>query len=733
MFALDVSDAASTAAFCLLALLTVVALAWGPRLHAVRDRRPWRLIAAACVAFAVGAALRPVALDLPGGQQALADAFTVPGYVLTTVGLVLLARPRRRTVDVHAVTDGLMVTVSAAMLAVTFLAVPAATVPGRPLWLTVLAALYPVLDVVLVMLLVYLVFTRRAASRSFVLLALAMGALLAGDLGYAVVGREGVLIAPHAVDVLFAVSYLCLGAAALDPSVRSFESAPARSVQAWSPGRLVLLACAFSVPPVVLLVGTPSLPARATLSLGSALILGLILLRSTSAVRRFSESQRVFRHQATHDSLTGLPNRTAVVEQLAELLAGPRAAEVQVLFLDLDGFKLVNDSWGHDVGDELLVAAAVRLRSCVPADGLVARAGGDEFLVVLASPDRCAGTRVAERVLRSLDEPFRLSASEVVVSASVGVASSGAAGSTPEALIRDADTAMYRAKAAGRHQVVVFEAAMREAVRSRVELELALRHAVGAGQLHLHYQPVVRLGDGHVVAVEALLRWRHPVLGDVAPGAFIPLAEETGLIVEIGDRVMHEGLRQLASWREARPWHRLALSVNVSARQLREPGFAQRVRDLLAECELEAGLLCLEVTESVVVDDAPHVAENLAGLHADGVRLSIDDFGTGYSSLSYLRRLPVSEVKVDRSFVSGLGGDDGDAEIIRATVAMAHALGLEVVAEGVEKPQQADRLVALGVDRAQGYLFGRPAPADEVLAPAGAAPGVLSLAQVDDR
>lgn len=635
LFAAAPSDAASTAAFALLGVLTVAALLVGPRVHQVADRRPWTLIALACLLFGAGAAVRPVAVELPGVQQALADVLVVPGYLLTAAGLFLLLQVRRSGLDLHALIDGLVVTTGAAMLAVAFLAVPAAAVPGRPRWLSVLAALYPVFDVVLVMLLVYLAFTRRNSSRSFVLLALAVGALLLGDLGYAIVGREGRLIAPHAVDVLFAVAYLCLGAAALDPSVRSFATAPARSVQAWSTGRLLVLGAALAATPAVVLVDAESPAARAVLAAGSALVLVLTVVRATSAVRDYALSQKVFRHQATHDPLTGLPNRAAVVERLSELLAGPSAERVQVLFLDLDGFKLVNDSWGHEVGDELLVAVASRLRACLPVKATVARAGGDEFLVVLDDAEAAAGERLAECMLHELREPFRLSVSEVVVSASVGVSMAATTGTySPDALVRDADTAMYRAKAGGRQRFVVFEPAMREAVRSRVEMELALRHAMASDQFRLHYQPIVAMSGRRILGVEALLRWRHPVLGDVPPSRFVPLAEETGLIVDLGDWALREGLRQLATWRATWPGWWISLSLNVSGRQLRDAGFAERVRDVLVAEGVEPGLLCIEVTESVVVENDPHVAGNLAQLNHDGVRLSIDDFGTGYSSLA---------------------------------------------------------------------------------------------------
>ena len=733
VYLLDLSDAVSSICFALLALGTVGAVLVAPRLHHLRRALPWRLVAAGCVAFCVGATLRPLAQDAEGVVQALPDLFTVPGYVLTAAGMVTLFDLGLKALDVHAMADGVIVALGAAMVAVTFLALPAAQIPGRPAWLAVLAALYPVFDVLLLLILVQIAFTRRTRYVSFRLIAVCLAFLFAGDTGYAVIGRSGQLVGPHWLDGLFAVGYLALGLAALHPSATLLATSETVHIQAWSRSRLALLVPALAVPSVVMLVDGAALRTRITLATGAALIVAALVVRSVAAVHGYARSQEVFRHQATHDALTGLPNRTLLAELLDEALTAARrrptvqpGARTHLLFLDLDGFKLVNDSWGHDLGDELLLAVAERLVDCTPDGATVARIGGDEFLVALLSQtDDRAGERLADVLLDRMRHPFRLSLTEVIITTSVGVALSEVDGSsTADSLIGDADTAMYRAKAAGRQQWAVFDPSMRAAVRSRVELELALRHALVDGQLEVHYQPVVRLSDESVDAAEALLRWHHPVLGQVGPSDFIPVAEESGLISELGDWVVQRALDQVLAWRAHPGRERMSVSVNVSGRQLRDPEFATRVGEALARRGLDGAALCVEITESAALEDTVTVAGNLDRLHAGGVRLAIDDFGTGYSSLSYLRRLPLDEVKIDRSFVAGMGAHEEDAEIVRAAVAMAHALGLTVVAEGVETTAQRDRLRLLGVDRAQGWLFGRPGPGDAL--PRGAGSNVLS-------
>jgi diguanylate cyclase (GGDEF)-like protein len=422
-------------------------------------------------------------------------------------------------------------------------------------------------------------------------------------------------------------------------------------------------------------------------------------------------------HVAVHDTLTGLPNRVLLADRLEQGLrrTARTASSVAVLFIDLDRFKFVNDSRGHAVGDELLVAVGERLRSVVRSHDTVARFGGDEFVVVCEDDHAAAqAARIAERIAEVLRDPVLTDGQEVFLGASIGIAVADSATDSPESLLRDADAAMYRAKERGRNRCEFFDAVMRTEAVARLETQSALHRAVERDELRLHYQPVVDLASGAVCGVEALVRWARPHHGLVGPGDFIPLAEETGLIVPIGKWVLEEAARQVARWQEARPGQSLTVNVNLSAAQLRQPDLIDSVAAVIAAHRIDPGSLCLELTESTFMEEADGHGAALAALKALGVNLAMDDFGTGYSSLTYLKRFPVNMLKIDQAFVGGLGRDTSDTAIVRSVIDLAHALGLTVVAEGVETADQAAHLRRLGCDLAQGYHFARPLPPDEL-------------------
>ncbi len=426
-------------------------------------------------------------------------------------------------------------------------------------------------------------------------------------------------------------------------------------------------------------------------------------------------------YQAQHDPLTDLPNRSLFLEFLQLALARTRRRHdtFAVLFLDLDRFKVVNDSLGHDAGDELLVALGRRLRGVVRPGDTVARFGGDEFTVLCddlpLSSARDYATDVAERLLQTIRRPFLLDGEEQFLSASIGIALAGPGTERPEGLLRDADAAMYRAKERGKDRWELFDELMRATARERHETENALHRALERAELRVHYQPVVSLHDRSCIGAEALVRWAHPDRGLLEPAQFIDLAEETGLIVPVGRWVIEEACRRSLEWR-AEHGPGFVVSVNLSSRQLSNPDLAEHVRSALDETGADAAGLCFEITENVLMDDAEAAMGAITALKRLGVGLSIDDFGTGYSSLGYLKRFPVGAVKVDRSFIDGLGSDSEDSAIVAAVIGLGHALGLTVIAEGVETDRQLSELAALGCDAAQGYLFARPGPGADVAA-----------------
>ena len=436
--------------------------------------------------------------------------------------------------------------------------------------------------------------------------------------------------------------------------------------------------------------------------------------------RRAAELRRM----AFHDVLTGLPNRALLAERLEEALvrAAHRHCTVALFYLDLDNFRVVNESLGHQAGDDLLVQVATRLTNCIQdvdaggvgARATVARLGGDEFVVLV---DQVAGEAnaesLAERLTGALREPFQVAGHEVVATASIGVAMTSPGRDRPEALLRSADLALYRAKANGKNGHALFDLSLETHAIQRLELERDLRLALERGEFRVFYQPLIRLETGRITGWEALVRWEHPTRGLISPAAFIPIAEETGLIVPIGQWVLEEACRQARRWHELFPDEPArTMSVNLSARQFAHPRLVDDIHRALRSARLDARQLVLEITESVVMQDAAAAVATLHELKALGIRLAIDDFGTGYSSLAYLKRFPVDVLKIDRSFIEGLGQDAQDGAIVESVLVLAKSLGLGVTAEGIETPRQRLRLEQLGCDVGQGYLFGAPRSAE---------------------
>jgi diguanylate cyclase (GGDEF)-like protein len=422
------------------------------------------------------------------------------------------------------------------------------------------------------------------------------------------------------------------------------------------------------------------------------------------------------------DPLTGLPNRVLFLDRLERLVQRartPGGANFAVFFLDVDRFKLINDSLGHVAGDELLINLARRLETSLRASDTVsrfdgeltlARLGGDEFTILLDGVRTASDAQaVADRLLSVVSQPFSLQGRDIFTSLSIGIVMSAPRYERGEDMVRDADTAMYRAKALGKARCEIFDTSMLAAVEQRLQLESDLRHALARNELRVYYQPIVTLSEGRLCGFEALLRWHHPTQGVISPDAFIPVAEETGLIVPIGNWVLHESCRQMRAWdREFPEYEHLMINVNLSARQCMEPNLVRDVTRILTETGLAATRLKLEITEGVVLENSDSVVEILTELRTLGVQLGLDDFGMGYSALSYLPRFPFQTLKIDRSFVNGMAGEGGNTEIIRAIVSLAAGLAMNVTAEGVETEEQLGRLKDLACEFGQGFYFYKP-------------------------
>jgi diguanylate cyclase (GGDEF)-like protein/PAS domain S-box-containing protein len=448
-------------------------------------------------------------------------------------------------------------------------------------------------------------------------------------------------------------------------------------------------------------------------------------------ITRRQAAEEQLRHQALHDTLTGLPNRAMFLQLLQDALANVRQTSQRpfaVLFLDLDHFTMVNDSLGHLAGDHMLTTTAQRLEECLRSQDIVARFGGDEFVILLdnISTDTEAAL-LAERIQRAINQPVQFQEYEMGVSASIGIALSARAYEHPDHLLRDADAALYWAKTMGQSRYAVFDTTMHTHALERLHLDAALRRALEQHELRVHYQPIVSLEHGEIVGFEALVRWYHPQRGIVSPGAFIPIAEETGLIVPLSWFVLREACRQTVAWqRRYAEQHDLTISVNLSGKALMRVDVVDQLRRILEETGLDARSLKLEITENVMVDHAETTIDTLRRLRELGVSLGIDDFGTGYSSLRYLHRFPIQTLKIDRSFIDRLCMDAESAAIVQSIVMLSHALQIELVAEGIETEQQLAALHELHCEYGQGYLFARPldSAAAEALLTTWAAPAV---------
>ncbi len=721
VFTADPTGWLGVAAYVVICLGTSAALARGLVAHRPRHRLPWLLLASAPLLGAAGMALRLVLGGTASGPLAFVpDLLTIPAYLLLIAGLLSVVASRRGASAGSAVDGGLM-GLAALMLSWTLLIRPLLVETDLPVTIKILNGLYPALSATVLFIAALLVMTDVARVKAAWGLLGGMLALLVGDVLYAAAAAAGMPMVPMvAANVAYCLAYGLVGAAGLDPSMVALVTpAPGNQrVRGYGNGRFAAVAVALLVPAVV--VGSRPLAGvvERTIMAGLLCTVGvLVLVRTATAVNRHAASERRLAEQARRDALTGLPNRFHLSAHLEEVIARARTEGrgLAVLFLDLDEFKTVNDTWGHPTGDVLLREVGSRLSAQVRRGELVARVGGDEFVIVAEDvADEADAVALARRLLEAFDTEVDLGVTRVGVGASLGVVVTQPAvlPVTAEDLLRDADTAMYRAKDDSDGSCVVFAESMRVELTERLRLENDLRDALTLGEITLHYQPIVDLDTGSTTGFEALMRWTHPERGSVRPDVFIPVAEETGLIAELGRWAIEEAGARLREW-SLEFGGPLSMSVNLSPRQMHDPELVPTVARVLAGLPLPPSSLALEITETSLIEDATGTADAIFALKDLGVRLSADDFGTGYSSLAYLRRYPFDQVKVDRSFVAGLEAGGDDEVIVAAVLSMARALSLTTVAEGVETAYQRDRLAELGAHSGQGWLFARALPAEQ--------------------
>ncbi len=683
-----------------------------------RLQTAWRVLSLASLVYFAGDVTWS-GYELAGASPypSLADAFYLAFYPLMLWGLLSFPVARRGGDHVRLALDLAVVVIGASAVVVYVVLGPNAVAGGSSALQTAFSIAYPVGDMVLLIGLAWVLLRQSIPSARRALAFMAGGLLLyvAGDLVYGYMTLHSGYQSGDRVDLLYmaALGFVAVAATAQEPVARPQRLAqgPTREQIGWLPYTAVAVGFA------VLLVSQrdhaffPDL----TLILIAIVLAALVAARQFFAQRDLLGAQGMLRHQALHDALTGLPNRTLVLDRAEQVLARARrqSTPVAALYIDIDGFKHVNDSFGHAAGDELLKAVAARLKGVVRDGDTVGRIGGDEFVVVLDSPTLDAGPElVLERILEVLRQPVavsQLGERSLVVTASIGLAMGQRA--SADQLLRDADLALYEAKATGKDRYVLFESAMQTVAQDRLLLEMDLREALERDELFLQYQPTFDLQSRAIFGVEALIRWRHPRRGVVAPDEFIPIAEQTGLIVPIGHWVLREACRQAASWHRA--GHAVGIAVNVSPRQLERDDFIDDVREALAETGLDAAMLTLEITETTLMR-APDTAARLQRLKDLGLRLAIDDFGTGYSSLAYLRQFPVDALKIDRSFISGNAGSTESVALIHTLVQLGKSLGLQTLGEGIEDHEQLRRLQDEHCDLGQGFLLARPLDARDV-------------------
>lgn len=683
---------------------------WRAPRRAGGDRRAWQLLALGLACWYAGDLFWDSYAFLGRERPAvsIADVWYLAGYPALAAGIGRMVACRAPGEHREGLLDGLAFAAAAVVASWQFLIVP--NTEGASLGQAVVWGAYPIGDLLLLAAASWLVLTpgRRGTPTAMVVAFLVV--TLVADVAYMVIPLHwpGASLAPF--DAVYLLSYVTLALAATHPDADELTEAAPPSSHRMHPARVVLLGVALVTAPFMAVVSTKgeSVGGEALLVVASVACAAIVLARFTIAVRQREAAHEELARRASRDELTGLHNRPVLMDRAARTLDHARSTGrmVGVLYVDIDRFKAVNDTWGHDVGDAVLRETARRLRAAVRDADTIARVGGDEFVVVLQDVSGVAEVEAAaERIRELLAAPLEVGNVTATLSASVGV-TIGPGASEVERLLRDADVAMYRAKQRGRNRTERYDEALHELLARRAEIEAGLRRAIAADELRVHYQPIVDVSNGTVHGFEALMRWQRPGVGMVEAGSFIDIAEESGLVVPMGKWVLDAACRQLARWNaEAPRLVPLWVAVNVSPRQFAAGDFADGVERALMGAGTRPEHLVLEITESMLVHDFEHTTSQLERLRALGVRIAVDDFGTGYSALAYLRQFPIDIVKLDRHFLAEIDTVAARDTMVGAVIQLAHTLGHVVVAEGVEERHQADALAQMDCDFAQGFHF----------------------------
>ena len=702
------------------AITCLVVAVFGIVIGLIAHKAPTSVAALAGLTAAAIFAARIIENDSSSSHSLATESLFLASQILLVLGLVFSIRRRLTGQVANVLADGLIVGIGAWLIVWVYLVQPSLGITGNSASFTTIRSLSLGVAMIVLFLLVTLLFSQTVPSPANAFVGIAIALSLTGLILRAVVSRGDVSFSTATLDAPLLMAVALVGAGFIHPTIRHIAEGGTHTVPPALMTRLLTTTSSLIAPIIILAIDKPANIQDITVRTITACILAAVVMsRVVQSVRQNANTQEQLVKNALTDSLTGLPNRVLMLQHIESAMRSSWKTHLQptVLFIDVDRFKNINDSLGHSIGDDVLTEVSRRLTSAVPTHATVARIAGDEFVILDTTTESVTqSVLLAERVLDSLRRPIATRDGDMFVTASIGVAYAPTAVElSANELMRHADTAMYRAKNAGRNCIALFDESMLESVTKRLDVETALYRALERNELHLVHQPIVDIDLGIVVGFEALMRWDRGQSQVVSPDEFIPIAEETGIIVPLGSWAINDALTQLRSWIDA--GHCSAsttMSVNVSVRQLHDPQFVTVVTEALTSSGVPAEQLWLEVTESVMITEPTQALASLHRLNALGVRIAIDDFGTGYSSLSLLQRFPIQCIKIDRAFVNDVVTEPATQNIVRTIIAMAIAMGADVVAEGVENTEQLDQLLSLECHRAQGYLFSRPVHVDDV-------------------